>query len=285
VCFAARMVATDRAFRALGRAEPETILALVETVAPRLLPETPRILPQDGLDTWLDRPPHPSEADSVLRLDPGDALLHVEGQGYREEEFCDRVMRYHLMLALRHWNRQVHTLALWLVPPPKEQNAGLLRHGAIEVKITMVVLRELDAAVLLQRPETVCFALGADDHGRGHDDLCREAVERMRLSGASLRRFQFAAVVARSHSSARFDAMLRAMSAQGVEAVIIEDLVKIGEEIGEEIGFRKGLRTGILALCEVLGLRVDDERRAELDAMGVPELEALTSRLKTSHSW
>jgi hypothetical protein len=118
------VVATDRAFRALGRAEPETILALVETVAPGLLPSTPSILPHDGLDTWLDRPAHPTEADSVLRLDPGDGLLHVEGQGYREDDFGDRVLRYHLTLSLRHWNRAVHTLALWLVPPTKAHVAG-----------------------------------------------------------------------------------------------------------------------------------------------------------------
>ena len=283
------MVATDRAFRALGRAEPETILALVEAVAPRLLPETPRILPHDGLDTWLDRPPHPTEADSVLRLDPGDALLHVEGQGYREEAFCDRVMRYHLTLALRHWSRDVHTLALWLVSPPEAQRSGLIRHGAIEVNVTMVVLREVDAGVLLERPETACFALGAADRGRGDDALCDEAVRRMKAAGASLRRFQFAAMAARAHSKARFDAMLRAMNAHRVESVIIEDLVKIGEDMGFEKGIeqglRQGLRTGVLTLCEVLGLGIDKDRRTELDAMGVPELEALTQRLKSTHAW
>lgn len=291
------MVATDRAFRALGRAEPETIVALVKTVAPSLLEGTPSILPHDGLDTWLDPPVHPNDADLVLRLDPGDAIFHMEGQGYREESFDDRTLRYHLMLSLRHWNREVHTLALWLVPPTKEQRSGLLRHGRIEVKVTTVVLREVDAASLVTHPETACFALGADDRGLGHDALCTEAVRVMRESRASLRRFQLAAAAARAHSAARFDAMLRAMNAQGVEAVIIEDLVKIGEDIGMEKGLEKGraeglkegkangLRAGVLALCEALGIDVDDRRRDALDGMGIPEFEALMRRLGRGGAW
>jgi hypothetical protein len=164
-----------------------------------------------------------------------------------------------------------------------------LRHGAIKVKVTTVVLREVDAALLLRRPETACFAAGADDQGRGNEALCSDAVRAMRTSSASLRRFQFAAAAARAHSTARFDAMIGAMNAQGVEAVIIEDLIKIGEDIGIEKGFvtglQKGLRAGVLNLCEVLGLRVNDEHRAALEAMGVPELEALANRLKTTRTW
>lgn len=83
------------------------------------------------------------------------------------------------------------------------------------------------------------------------------------------------------------------MNAQGVEAVIIEDLVRIGEDIGMEKGMEKGLvqglkrglLTGLLDLCDVLGLPVDAQRRAELDAMDVPELEALAKRLKTTRAW
>lgn len=91
------------------------------------------------------------------------------------------------------------------------------------------------------------------------------------------------------------------MNAQGVEAVIIEDLVRIGEDIGMEKGLEKGMEkgmkqglvqglkrgllTGLLDLCDVLGLPVDAQRRAELDAMDVPELEALAKRLKTTRAW
>jgi len=291
------MVATDRAFRALGRSEPETIIALVQTIAPSLLTGTPHVLSHDGLDTWLDRPLHPTEADIVLRLDPGDELLHVEGQGYSEDDFGDRALRYHLTLSLRHWKRQVHTLALWLVPPARVQQRSVLSHGSIQVKITTAVLREVDAGALLARPETLCFAVGADDAGRGHEALCMEAVRGMRDAGASLRRFQFAAAVARAHSKARFSAMLAAMNAQGVESVIIEDLVKIGEEMGMErgmekgmekgidIGLRKGLRKTVLDLCEVLGVPLDEQRRAAVDAMEAPGLESLVNRLKTTRAW
>lgn len=83
--------------------------------------------------------------------------------------------------------------------------------------------------------------------------------------------------------------MFAAMNAQGVESVIIEDLVKIGEEMGMEkgidIGLRKGLRKTVLDLCEVLGVALDDERRAAVDAMDAPGLETLSNRLKTARAW
>lgn len=295
------MVATDRAFRALGRAEPQTIVSLVEVLVPGVVTGKVSVLSREVLDAWLDRPLHPIEADIVLRVEPEEAVFHVEGQGYREDGFGDRVLRYHLTLSLRHWNRRVHTLALWLVPPANEQREGILRHGAIEVRVSVVVLREVDAALLLARPETACFALGADDRGRGHEALCNDAVRMLSTPELNLRRLQLGAAVARAHGQARYDAMMRAMEAQGVEAVIIEDLVKIGEDIGMEKGIekgiekgrqigvvegtKKGLLAGLLDLCDVLGLTVDAPRRAELEAMDVPELEAVARRLKTTRAW
>lgn len=283
------MVATDRAFRALGRAEPDSVIALVQTVAPGLLSGTPHVLPHDGLDTWMDPPLHPTEADIVLRLDPSDELLHVEGQGYSEADFGDRAMRYHMTLALRHWKRRVHTLALWLVPPAREQERSVLTHGSVQVKITTAVLREVDAGPLLARPDTLCFAAGAHDRGRGDEALCEEIVRGMRAAGASVRRYQFAAAVARAHSKSRFSAMVGAMNAQGVESVIIEDLVKIGEELGVEKGMQKGLREGlrktVLDLCEVLGIEIDDERRAVIEAMDSARLEEMIAHLKSARAW
>lgn len=283
------MVATDRAFRALGRAEPETIIALVQTIAPGLLSGDPHALSPEALDTWLDRPVHPTEADIVRLLDPTQDLLHIEGQGYSERDFVDPARRYRLTLSVRDWPRQGHTLALWLAKPTQGQARTVLAQGCIQVKITTAVLREIDAGTLLVRPETLCFAVGADDAGRGDEALCMEAVRGMRASGSSLRRFQFASAVARAHSKSRFEVMLAAMNAQGVEYVIIEDLVEIGEELGMEIGMEKGLRLAlrrsVLDLCEVLGIQVDNERRAFVETTDAAHLEALVTRLKTARAW
>ena len=64
--------------------------------------------------------------------------------------------------------------------------------------------------------------------------------------------------------------MRQAVDAGGSEEIIIEDLVKIGEELrfekgrqeGLEEGKRYGFRLSVLALCEVLEIEVDDRRRA-----------------------
>lgn len=77
----------------------------------------------------------------------------------------------------------------------------------------------------------------------------------------------------------------QAVDEQSNEAVIIEDLVKIREEIAFEIGMARGLRTSILALCQVLGVEVDDRRRAALEGMNAAELEALLHHVGAGGRW
>ena len=58
-----------------------------------------------------------------------------------------------------------------------------------------------------------------------------------------------------------------------------------GEAKGREQGEAKGLRVAIADLCDLLGLPLDDARRAELDAADLPALEALRAELKRSRRW
>ena len=286
------MVAPERAFRALGRAEPQTIASLVEGLAFGVVPGRVRVLPEDVVVTWLDRPLHPIGANSGVQGEPGEVVLRVGGQGYHEDGCGERVFRYRLGLSLRHWARQTLTLEVWLGSLTNEPSEGGLRQDGVDVKGSAAVLRGVDAALLLACRETACFALGANDR-RGDEALCHEAVHLLSTPEVSLRCLQHGAAAARAHGPARYDAMLRAMEEQCVEGVIIEDLVKIGEEIamekGRQIGVvegtKKGLLAGLLDLCDVLGLSVDPPRRAELEAMDVPELEAVARRLKATRAW
>ena len=118
------MTATDRAFRALARADPAAVLALLRAASPGLLAGA-RIDATSVEDPALDLPP-PVEADLVARAGEGQ-LLHVEGQGYRDAAFDTRVFRYHLALVLRHPRRSVTTVALWLTRPPESMRLDVPR--------------------------------------------------------------------------------------------------------------------------------------------------------------
>jgi flagellar biosynthesis/type III secretory pathway protein FliH len=54
---------------------------------------------------------------------------------------------------------------------------------------------------------------------------------------------------------------------------------------GEAKGKAEGLRAAVLDLCEAFGLETTDEQRAQLEAMGVNELEALRAALKQHRRW
>ncbi|HEU4537385.1 MAG TPA: Uma2 family endonuclease [Polyangiaceae bacterium] len=58
-----------------------------------------------------------------------------------------------------------------------------------------------------------------------------------------------------------------------------------GEASREARGEAKGLRAGIADLCEILDIPLSSARRARLEAMGVPELEALRQALKRTRRW
>lgn len=60
-----------------------------------------------------------------------------------------------------------------------------------------------------------------------------------------------------------------------------QDLVQQGLREGE----RQGLRQAILDMCEVLGIALDPERQHALEAMDLPELQALRHQLKSTRRW
>ena len=58
-----------------------------------------------------------------------------------------------------------------------------------------------------------------------------------------------------------------------------------GREEGREEGLAEGLRRAVRSLCSAFGIELDAEREAEIEAMGVPELEALQERLLRDRGW
>ncbi|HEU4409178.1 MAG TPA: hypothetical protein VFS43_28225 [Polyangiaceae bacterium] len=58
-----------------------------------------------------------------------------------------------------------------------------------------------------------------------------------------------------------------------------------GKAEGKVEGKAEGLRAAVLDLCEVLGIEVGPRRRAQLEAMGLGELEALRAHLKQARRW
>ncbi len=99
--------------------------------------------------------------------------------------------------------------------------------------------------------------------------------------------------------------MMEAMNRAGVESIIIEDLVKIGEDFGFERGFAegeatgeargeargeakgeaKGLRGAVLDLCEAYGVQVSEAQRAQLASLDLAGLSALRAHLKAHKTW
>jgi hypothetical protein len=119
------MAATDRAFRALAREEPASLLSLVNILFPNLLPGGPALHPLSARDPRLDTPDPSLEADAAFVEDARQLLWHFEGQGYGEENFLDRVLRYHLGFTLRFWHLEVRSVVLWLRAPSAEQRVPL----------------------------------------------------------------------------------------------------------------------------------------------------------------
>lgn len=71
---------SDRAFRALARAQPEVIAGLLNAVAPGLLPEGAELTTEDVAPTHLDGLPPELDADFATRVGAAD-LVHLECQG------------------------------------------------------------------------------------------------------------------------------------------------------------------------------------------------------------
>jgi hypothetical protein len=267
------MASTDRAFRALARSQPGVVLALLRLALPELLPDI-RVDSSDVTDPKLDVPP-PHEADLVALAGDAD-LLHVEGQGYREAAFGERIFHYHLVLVLRYPARRVHTVALWLTRPPTSQRLERIERSGVAVDLHAVVLAELPATALLANPDTVCFVPGADAEGRSPLDLCRLAARALSKQKADWQRLLVSAAVAAA--AGRYDAMIQAMHEADLEPPIIEDLVRFGRdrgisqgiELGRtqgiELGRTQGERRALFELLQARGLTPSAEQRSLVDS-------------------
>lgn len=274
---------SDRAFRALVRELPEVLECLLDvTLGGALALEQP-LTPENVDDPNLDLPPT-VEADSVARS--GDVVLHTECQAYRDPGFEERLFRYHLLLVLRFPKSRVETVAYWLTRPARSRRKGVIVRNSVTVRVRMVVLPELPAELLLENPRTVCFAPCADAAGMSEEELCAEVARRLKDDRASDRELHMAVVAAAMRR--RYHLMIHAMQAANVEPVVIEDLVRIGEDLGIEKGLEQGRAEGraegIDAAREMLletlvarGLAPTDAERARI------ELETSLERLRAWH--
>lgn len=261
------MPTSDRAFRALARAHPDVIVELLHAIMPALLPPHAVPVPDDVAPTRLDGLPPEIDADFAARM-TSDELLHMECQGYRDSGFSERVLWYHIGFALRYrGKRRVRTVALWLIPLPSTQPRNEVAAGDITVKVATIVLPEVPASSLLSDPATACFAAGSDAEGRSNEALCAQVASALRAREASWPERHMAVVAAAMRG--RYESMVTAMEQASLEPVIIEDLVKFGEDRGYDRGYERGrleeeratLRR-VLALRK-LGLKADGEARID----------------------
>lgn len=262
------MPRSDRAFRALARAQPDVIAGLLTAVVPGFLPDGAAPVPDDVTPTQIDALPPELDADFATRVADTD-FVHVECQGYRDTSFEPRALWYHLGFALRHrGRRRVRTVAIWLTSPHKGHPRHRMSVDDITVKVTTIVLHEVKASVLLAHPTTACFAPGADSEGRPAEQLCLEVASALRGRNASWAERHMAVVAAAARG--RYDAMVKAMEQVQLEPVIIEDLVKIGEDRGRKEGRKEGRRAEARRLVrqflEQRGLALTPEQEQQLDA-------------------
>jgi len=272
------MPKSDRAFRALARAQPDVIAGLLAAVAPGLLPAGAALVPDDVAPTQLDGLPPELDADFATRVAEG-GLAHVECQGYRDTGFEARTLWYHVGFALRNrGKRRVRTVALWLMSPPQDHPTDEMTVDDITVKVTTVVLHRVKASVLLADPRTACFAAGAHKEGRSADELCTEVAAVLKTRNASWAERHMAVVAAAMRG--RYKSMVRAMEQASLEPVVIEDLVKFGEDRGLKRGIKKGRREDargtLRRLLAVRKLALTAEQEQQIDAC---------ADLETLHRW
>jgi hypothetical protein len=214
------------------------VVGLLHAITPALLPPHAVPVPDDVAPTQLDALPPELDADFAARM-AEEELLHMECQGYRDSRFSERVLWYHVGFALRYRSkRRVRTVALWLIPLPSTQPRNEVAAGDITVKVTTIVLPEVPASSLLSDPATTCFAAGSDAEGRPDDVLCALVAAALRVREASWPERHMAVVAAAMRG--RYESMVTAMEQANLEPVIIEDLVKFGEDRGYERGRLEG---------------------------------------------
>ena len=237
------MSKTDRAFRTLAKSQPENIAELLRILTPHRLPTGASFTPDDLAPTQVDALPQALDADCVARVGE-DETQHIEFQGYGDKSFSERCVWYHVGLALLYrGKRRVRTTAIWLVPLPRGESRNVMRHNDISVRVKSIVLPKVPAAKLLANPKTACFASGANAGVWSDKELCLRVAASLRASNASWSERHVAVVAALSQR--RYEEMVSAMEVMQLEPVVIEDLVKFGEDRGFERGVEQGLEQGL----------------------------------------
>jgi hypothetical protein len=132
--------------------------------------------------------------------------------------------------------------------------------GDITVKVTTIVLPEIPATWLLSNPASACFAAGSDAEGRSNEVLCAQVAAALRTRRASWPERHMAVVAAAMRG--RYESMVTAMEQANLEPIIIEDLVKFGEDRGRVVEARATLRR-VLTLRK---LRINADGEARIDA-------------------
>jgi hypothetical protein len=289
-----RMPKSDRAFRALSRAQPDIVAAMLRVLVPGLVPPGATLVPDDVAPTQLDGLPPEMDADWAVRVDPDD-LLHLECQGYNDTAFSARALWYHVGFALRNrGKRRVRTVALWLMPLPEGQSRNVVTADDIRVRVKTIVLPEVRAARLLADPTTACFAAGADRGTWSDAELCARVAASLAARRASWAERHMAVVAAAMRK--RYESMVTAMEQANLEPVVIEDLVKFGEDRGYGRGFDRGFDRGRAETMERLfarrlGRTLTDGERAtvlqRLEALGEERLDdvVLTSGAAVLAAW
>ncbi|MCP4660780.1 MAG: hypothetical protein GY856_35710, partial [bacterium] len=80
-------------------------------------------------------------------------------------------------------------------------------------------------------------------------------------------------------------AKIAEQDARGALSLAERQGLEVGRAEGREEGLGEGLRRAVRALCGAFDIELDGKREAALEAMGVPELEALQKRLLRERSW
>lgn len=228
------MAKSDRAFRALSRSQPDVVAEMLRVLVPGSLPPGVEFTLDDMAPTQIDALPQAMDADCMARVG-NDEMRHIEFQGYRDTGFSERCVWYHVGGALRYrGKRRVRSIAIWLTPLPKDQPRNVMRCDDISVRVKTIVLPSIPAAKLLANPKTVCLAAGANRGSWSDEELCRRVAVGLREHQASWPERHVAVVAALMQK--RYGAMVAAMEQVQLEPVIIEDLVKFGEDRGVDRG-------------------------------------------------
>jgi len=223
---------------------------MLRVLAPHSLPPGAQFTLDDMAPTQVDALPQAMDADCIARVGD-DEIRHVEFQGYKDTGFAERCVWYHVGTALRYrGKRRVRSIALWLMPLPKGQPRNVMRCDDISVRVKTIVLPSIPAGKLLANPKTVCLAAGANPGSWSDRELCRRVAEGLRDHQASWPERHVAVIAALMQK--RYDAMVAAMEQVQLEPVIIEDLVKFGEDRGYERGYDCGYDRGVTRAYEDL---------------------------------